>query len=70
MAQTYQIDLASHQGPTKPLAKFTDESVVPHTLRECAIPSDQAGEALRYLHRVAQDHEDLVALLDAVLGEG
>lgn len=70
MAQAYQIDLASHSGPTKPLAKFTDDSVVPNTLRECASPSDLVGDALRHLHRMAADHEDLVVLMDMVLGEG
>jgi hypothetical protein len=70
MAMAHQIEQASHNGATRPLAKFTDEAVIPNTLRECASPSDQLGEVLRTLHRNAIDHEDLVALMDIVLGEG
>jgi hypothetical protein len=70
MALAHQIERADNMGPTKPLAKFTDEAVIPTTLRECASPTDQVGDVLRTLHRTATDHEDLVALMAIVLGEG
>lgn len=70
MAMTHQIEQATHNGPTKPLAKFTDESVVPNTLRECASPSVDLGAALRYLERMTPDHGELVLFMDMILGEG
>lgn len=70
MALSYQIEQAGHNGATKPLAKFTDETIVPNTLRECASSSANLGDALRYLHRMTPDHGDLVILMDIILGEG
>lgn len=69
MALTHQIDLAMHK-PSKATAKFTDDSVVPVTLRECAFPAADAGLALQHIHRHATDQEDLVVLLAEILGEG
>ncbi len=69
MALAHQIELAAHN-PTRPTSKFTDDSVVPVTLAECAFSPEDAGLALIHIHRQANDQEDLVFLLAEILGEG
>jgi hypothetical protein len=70
MALERQIDLAAHVPAQRVLTKFTDETVVPVTLRECAFTPETAGLALRHIRRHANGQDDLVGLLSEILGEG
>lgn len=70
MALAHQIELAAHTGSGRASSKFTDETIVPVTLAECAFPPEDAGLALNTIHRQATCQEDLVGLLAEILGEG
>lgn len=69
MALARQIELAAHTGSGRASSKFTDETIVPVTLAECAFSPHDAGLALNMIHRQAADQDDLVRLLAEILGE-
>ena len=71
MALSHQIETADRPAiADKGQASFLDDSVIPGSLHACAIPSDDLGDTLRYIHRNAVDDSDWIFLLASILGEG
>lgn len=44
-------------------------NIIPDSLSACAIPSSVCGQIMRAVARIAADEEDLMDLLNALLGE-
>lgn len=71
MAQRIQIEMADKpKGTGTVVRNFSDDTVVPITMKQCAIRPEDIGPALEYINeRCGKDPGDLMYLLGAILGE-